>query len=189
MGITIGSTDIVFGRSSLNNHGFTTEAVFTDFTTQSGSPIDVPKQVKYGVANTSPNGIISVDTAGNVTILKSGPMFIKSRIRIGRTGASGYSDVFVWVEVSINGGASWAVFGNSVDVRLNNASEVEVFFDMSPVALPVGTILRSMFARSSTGDNSGDLVPASPSTTLATYGVPVAPSAQLTVYRSVSYNY
>lgn len=57
MGITVGNTDIVFGRNTVNNHGFTTEAVFTDFTTQSGSPVDTPRQVKYGVAGTSVNGI------------------------------------------------------------------------------------------------------------------------------------
>jgi len=169
--------------------GTTLESSFTDTTTQSGSPIDTPKQVKYGPALTSPSGIVSIDATGTLTVLKTGPLFIKSRLRVGRTGASGVSSIFFWVEISPDGGAVWNIFGNSIDIRLDNSTESDVFFDFSTLFLENGIKLRSMFARSSTGDNSGDLMPSAPSAALQAYGVPTAPSAQISVYRSRDYLY
>lgn len=169
--------------------GLTLEVSFTDATTQSGSPIDTPKQVKYGAALTSPSGIAFMGADGTLTILKTGPFFIKSRLRVGRTGASGVSSIFFWVEISIDGGATWNILGNSIDIRLDNSTESDVFFDFSTLFLNQGIKLRSMFARSSTGDNSGDLMPSSPSAALQAYGVPIAPSAQISIYRSRSYRY
>lgn len=69
-----------------------------------------------------------------------------------------------------------------MDISLDSSNDVTVFFDISSVKLPVGVMLRNRFARSGDGDNSGDLRPASPSATLSGLGVPVAPSAQITVY-------
>lgn len=169
--------------------GSTLEVSFTDATTQSGSPIDTPKQVKYGPAQTSPSGIVSMAADGTLDILKTGPLFIKSRLRVGRSGASGVSSIFFWVEISLDGGAVWNILGNSIDVRLDNSTENDVFFDFSTLFLEKGIKLRSMFARSSTGDNSGDLLPSVPSAALQAYGVPTAPSAQISVYRSRDYPY
>lgn len=169
--------------------GTTLEASFTDTTTQSGAPIDTPKQVKYGPALTSPSGIVSIDTLGTLTVLKTGPLFVKSRLRAGRTGASGISSIFFWVEIGLDGGAVWNIFGNSIDIRLDNSTESDVFFDFSTLFLDKGIKLRSMFARSSTGDNSGDLIPSTPSAALQAYGVPIAPSAQISIYRSRDYLY
>ena len=39
-----------------------------------------------------------------------------------------------------------------------------------------------MFARSSTGNDSGNLIPSTPSAALMAAGAPVAPSAQITIY-------
>lgn len=169
--------------------GLTLEASFVDVTTQSGSPIDTPKQVKYGPALTSPSGIAAIDADGTLTMLKTGPLFIKSRLRVGRTGASGVSSVFFWAEISLDGGTVWNVLGNSVDIKLDNSTENDVFFDFSTLFLNQGIKLRSMFARSSTGDNSGDLSASTPSAALQAYGVPIAPSAQISIYRSRGYSY
>lgn len=169
--------------------GSTLEVSFIDTSTQSGSPIDTPKQVKYGPAATSPSGIVAIDAAGILTVLKTGPLFIKSRIRAGRSGASGISFLFFWVEISLDGGATWNILGNSTDVHLDNSTETDVFFDFSTLYLDKGIKLRSMFARSSTGDNSGDLIPSVPSAALQAYGVPTAPSAQISIYRSRDFMY
>lgn len=169
--------------------GTTLEVSFTDITTQSGAPVDTPKQVKYGPAQTSPSGILEISADGILTVLKTGPLFIKSRLRVGRSGASGVSSLFFWVEISLDGGATWNIFGNSIDVRLDNSTEADIFFDFSTLFLDKGIKLRSMFARSSTGDNSGDLIPSTPSAALQAYGVPTAPSAQLSIYRSRDYLY
>lgn len=178
-------TDVMYNGAA----GTTLEVSFTDLTTQSGAPVDTPKQVKYGPANVSPNGILEIDAAGNLTVLKTGPLFIKSRLRVGRSGASGVSSLFFWVEISLDGGVVWNIFGNSIDVKLDNSTEADIFFDFSTLFLDAGVKLRSMFARSSTGDNSGDLLPSSPSAALQAYGVPTAPSAQLSIYRSRDYLY
>lgn len=169
--------------------GSTLEVSFTDLTSQLGATADAVKQVKYGPAQTSPTGIVSIDATGNLTIIKTGPFFIKSRLRIGRTGASGVSSIFFWVEISINGGSTWDILGNSIDVKLDNSTESDVFFDFSTLFLNAGIKLRSMFARSSTGDNSGDLLPSVPSAALQAYGVPTAPSAQISIYRARGYPY
>lgn len=181
--------EIVTDVNALRRTGWTIEDSFTDFTTQLGSPIDTPKVVKYGNAKTSPSGIVSVDANGIFTFNKTAALFAKSRIRAGRSGASGYSSIFFWAETSIDNGATWQVFGNSIDVHLNNAQESELFFDISAVVFPAGLKFRSMFARSSTGDDSGDLMTSTPSAALQAYGVPIAPSAQISIYRSTTYPY
>ena len=169
--------------------GSTLEVSYTDTTTQSGSPVDTPKQVKYGAPATSPSGIVSIDAAGVLTVLQTGPLFIKSRLRVGRSGAAGVSSIFFWVEISLDGGVVWNILGNSIDVRLDSSTENDVFFDFSTLFLDKGIKLRSMFARSSTGNNSGDLIPSTPSAALQAYGVPIAPSAQISIYRSRDYLY
>lgn len=162
---------------------------FVDITTQVGAPIDTPIQVKYGPAKVSPNGIISIDSSGTLTVLKGGPFLFKSRLRASRTGAAGTSSLFFWVEISTNGGASWVILGNTIDIRLENSSQEDVFFDFSSLTLPAGIKLRSMFARSSTGSDFGDLTPSTPSAALQAYGLTTAPSAQLSVYINNDYLY
>jgi hypothetical protein len=169
--------------------GYSLYESFVDTTSQTGSPIDTPKQVKYGNAKTSPTGILSMDSAGTITVLKGGPLLLKSRLRASRTGAAGTSSLFFWVETSVDNGVTWNILGNSIDIRLENSSQEDVFFDFSSLTLPTGIKLRSMFARSSTGSNYGDLTPSSPSAALQAYGLPIAPSAQLSVYKLNGYVY
>lgn len=181
--------EIITDVNALRRTGWTIEDSFTDFTTQSGSPVDTPVVVKYGAPKTSPNGIVSVDANGIFTFHKTATLFAKSRIRAGRTGAAGYSSIFFWAEISVDGGNTWQIFGNSIDVRLNNSEESDLFFDISAIVFPAGIKFRSMFARSSTGDDSGDLRSSTPSAALQSYGVPIAPSAQISIYRSTTYPY
>lgn len=172
-----------------NSAGSSLYDSFIDTTTQSGAPIDTPKQVKYGPARLSAGGILSMDTDGTLTILKGGPLMLKSRLRAARSGASGTSSLFFWVEISTNGGVSWSILGNSIDIRLENSNQQDVFFDFSTLTLPAGVKLRSMFARSSTGSDFGDLVPSTPSSALQACGLQTAPSAQLSVYTNNDYLY
>lgn len=162
---------------------------FIDTTTQSGSPIDTPKQVKYGPAKTSPSGILSMDSNGTLTVLKGGPLLLKSRLRASRSGAAGTSSIFFWVETSVDNGSTWNILGNSIDIRLENSNQQDVFFDFSSLTLPTGIKLRSMFARSSTGSDYGDLTASVPSSALQAYGLQTAPSAQLSIYKLNGYVY
>lgn len=162
---------------------------YVDQTSQSGVTLDTPLQVKYGPARISTGGILEIDAAGTLTVLKGGPFLFKSRLRATRSGASGTSSLFFWVEISADGGASWQILGNSIDIKLETSNQQDVFFDFTSLTLPTGLKLRSMFARSSTGSNFGDLTPSPPSAALQAYGLPSAPSAQLSVYINNDFYY
>ena len=164
-----------------SNYG--TEGVFEEFTTQSGSPEDVPKTVLYGTNKDSDNGHVTY-LNGVFTINTAGFYAIKSRIRSGRTGASGSSNLFFWAEGRADSGDAWAITGASVDVLLDSSNDNKIFFDFSTLFLSAGFQLRSRFSRSSTGNDSGDLVPSVPSSALVTVGVNPTPSAQVTIYKS-----
>ena len=168
---------------------FTIEDSFTDMTTQTAPTPDSPITVKFGSAKTTPSGLLSMDAAGVLTVLKEGPYFAKTRVNCGRTGSSGTSILHLWVEISVDGGATWLVSGNIVDIRLDNASDTDTFFDMTPVYLPAGAKARTRFVRSSLGNNSGDITSSTLSTALQTYGLTPAPSAQLSMYKSNDWVY
>ncbi len=168
--------------------GYTIEGDFTSMVTQSGSPIDTPKVVSYGVNKQSNSQILDY-TDGVFTFLKTGPIAIKSRLRTGRVGAAGVSHLFFWVEASVDGGTVWNKLGNSVNIHLSSSTETQTFFDIAMLQGTVGLKLRTMFARSSTGNDSGDLIATTPSAILQALGVMGAPSAQITSYRHLSYNY
>lgn len=157
--------------------------VFTDTTLQSGAPIDTPKTVIYGASKQDPLGYIDYNgTTGEFTILKGGTFGIKTRIRAGRQSATGTTQMYFWAEISVDGGNTWQITGQTIDVRLRNANDTRIFFDYAWITLPAGVMLRSRFARSSTGSDFGDLTPSTPSTALQALGVTDSPSAQLTVY-------
>ena len=169
---------------------FSIEQDFIDLTTQSGAPIDTPKAVKFGNSLTTPNGLVSYNsTNGFITVLKTGPYVFKTRARPQRTGSAGLSDTFFWIEASTDNGSTFSVLGNAVNVRLTTSSESALFFDLTPVYLPAGTILKSMWARSSTGADDVNLIPHTPSAALLALGVPASPSAQLTLYKSNNWIY
>lgn len=161
--------------------GYTSVGSFIDETLQVGIS-DTPQTVKFGAGGTTSDGSLSVDSDGIITILKDKYLSIKQRFRAGRSGASGTSDLFFWAEISLDGGLSWSVIGNSVDIALENSSDTTVFFDLANIRLPAGVKLRNRFARSGDSDDSGDLRPLLPSTALQALDVPLAPSAQITVY-------
>lgn len=164
--------------------GYSSVGSFVSVATQAGVE-DVATTVTFGAGGTTADGSVTVASDGVVTINTAGYFSIKQRFRAGRTGASGVSQVFFWAEISTDGGSSWAVTGNSVDIPLSDSNDTIVFFDLSFLSLPAGVKVRNRFARSSTGNNSGDLRAASPSAALQALGVQDAPSAQITVYRIV----
>lgn len=173
---------------SLSNQYYDLEDIFSDTTTQTGV-LDTPKNVLYGPVKTSPNSLVSVAADGVVSILKTGPYAFKTRHRVTRTGASGVSRVFQWIEISADGGSTWTITGVPVSIALSGADDDGTFFDFTPIFLPVGAKIRSRFARSSTGSDFGNLTPAVPSAALITYGLPSQPSAQLSVYREPNWEY
>lgn len=168
---------------------YTIEGEFRDFTDQLQTVTDAPLTVKYGPASTTSNELLSVDNLGVITVNKTGPLFIKTRIRTGRIGSSGTSSLFFYIEVSMDGGTTWIVSGNAVDIRMSNPDDTKLFFDSTPLFATAGMKYRTRWVRSSLGANSGDLLSTSPSAALLALGVPSSPSAQFTVYRSANWLY
>lgn len=168
---------------------FTIEENFIDRTLQTPAGTDLPMNVKFGDPKTSPNGLLSMDAAGVLTALKTGPYFIKTRITLSRSGSSGTSVLIHWVETSLDGGTTWLITGNAAQVQLGSAEDSAVFFDATPIYLPAGTKARSRMIRSSLGNNSGTITPGTLSVAMETYGLLPTPSAQLTAYRSNNWNY
>lgn len=171
-----------YSPSSSDMQGYDTEGSFISTITQTGIS-DTPQTVTFGAGGLTTNGHVSVAANGEIEVITTGYYSIKQRFRSSRSGASGISDVFFWAELSTDGGTVWNTIGNSVDVALNTSNESTVFFDLSSIYLTAGLKLRNRFARSSTGDDSGDLVPSTPSAALVAAGVPIAPSAQITIYK------
>ena len=173
----------------LDSTYFFQEDSFIDLPLQSGAPVDTPKNVLYGGAKTTPSGLISVDADGVFTVIKGGPYQLKTRHHVTRTGASGTSETFFWVQVSTDGGTTWANLGNASSIKLDNATDARTFHDFASVFFPTGTKVRARFARSSLGTNFGNLEASAPSAAWQSAGVPPVPSAQLTVYKTSPWNY
>jgi len=162
--------------------GYTSQGTFISNELQAGA-LDTPQTITFGPGGTTDEGGATVGADGVITVNDAGFWSIKQRFRAGRAGASGVSELFFWAEISVDGGNNWAIIGNSVDTPLSSSNEVVVFFDISEVQVPPGTKFRNRFARSSTGDNSGDLRVGVASAALQALGVPDAPSAQVTFYK------
>ena len=179
-GRTVTAKDLIDGLNT--EAGYSSIGSFIDTNIQAGL-LDTPKNVLFGAGGNTDNNEATIGNDGVITVNTSGFYSVKQRFRAGRTGGSGTSDVFFWAEISVDNGLSWNLIGNSIDVALSNSNDTTVFFDISHLYFPAGVKLRNRFARSSDGNDSGDLRPAEPSAALAILGVPVAPSSQITVYK------
>ena len=175
----------------ISNYGiWTIEDSFTD-TNQQNAVEDVISPISFGVDKTSPNGLVRWNAALKVfVILKGGPFIFKTRVRAARVGGStGESELFFQAQLSVDLGSNWFSTGNSVDLKLDDNKQVEIFFDSSPVEFSKDLLVRQMFARSSLGTNFGSLISGTPSTALISQGVAVSPAAQVTIYRLKDFNY
>lgn len=152
---------------------------------------DVISPIDFGGAKTTPNGLVSYDDNNKLfTVLKSGAYLVKTRTRLARVGASnGTSEVFLQAQVSVDNGVTWVNNGNSIDVKLQDTDEVDIFFDFSAIYFSAGVKIRQTFARSSTGANFGSAVSGVPSLPLQAAGINSSPSAQVTIYRLRDFNY
>jgi hypothetical protein len=162
--------------------GYTPQGTLVSEDLQVGA-LDTPSTVTFGAGGSTAGGGATVGADGVITVNEEAFWSIKQRFRAGRAGASGVSDLFFWAEISTDGGATWNILGSSVSIPLNTSSDTVVFFDIANIQVPVGTKLRNQFARSSTGDDSGDLRVGLPSAALQAIGVQSAPSAQITFYK------
>jgi hypothetical protein len=161
------------------------EGEFRDLTLQTGGPAaDVPRNVVYGAGGVTNTGVANVAASGEITILKPAAIMFKTRLRCGRVGAAGVSILIIWAEVSTDGGGSWVQLPNVQSVNLSVATDTISFFDITPLTVLAGHKFRIRFARSSLGDNSGDLTPQAQPAGLNFLGA--VPSAYMSIYRFTS---
>lgn len=190
----------IFGGASINEvnelisqYGvWELEDTFTSFDRQDAVE-DVVTPIDFGASKTTPDGLVQYDDSVGVkefTVLKSGPYFVKTRQRAARIGGNaGESELFVQSQFSVDNSVSWLPNGNSVDLKLDDSKQVEIFFDMSPVFAPAGLKLRQVFARSSEGTDFGSFLPGTPSAALTAAGITDSPAAQISLYKLRGYNY
>jgi hypothetical protein len=158
------------------------EGEFRDNALQIGGPTaDVPRTVLYGPGGTTLTGIASVAANGVISILKDAGIVATTRLRAQRSGAAGVSALVIWGEVSIDGGINWTQLPNVGMVSLSTATDIASFYDVIPARVLVGQKYRIRFARSSAGNNSGDLAPLVLPGGLSFLGT--VPSAYLSIYR------
>jgi len=156
---------------------------YSDTTTQTVTGPDILTPVLYGPGGTDNRGIATMDTEGVITLNKSGPAFVKLHFRVGRTGASGTSKVVLKSQVSVDGGASWQFTENDVfSASLHNSTDIEVISEQVFINGLAGFKFRTVWARDSTGDNSGNLEPLEIGPNLQVQGLSVQPSARMVVY-------
>lgn len=188
---SVGGVAISQVNELISNYGaWELEESFTSLDQQDAIS-DSLSAIDFGDSKTSTNGIIEYDDVNKYfRILKGGALFIKARARAARIGASlGESELFLQAQISTDDGLTWVSIGNSVDVKIDNARQVEIFFDFSPIELTKGTLVRQVFARSSLGTNFGSLIAGIPSPVLSLQGILPAPAAQVSVYRLKGFNY
>jgi hypothetical protein len=161
------------------------EGEYRSLVLQTGGPAaDVPRNVIYGAGGISNTGVVSVAANGEIDILKAAAIMFKTRLRAGRVGAAGVSILIIWGEVSTDGGGSWVQLPNVSSINLSVATDTITFADIVPLTVLPGYKFRIRFARSSLGDNSGDLTPQAQPAGLNFLG-PV-PSAYMSIYRFTS---
>lgn len=158
---------------------------------QQDAVTDLLSSIDFGESKTSINGLVEYDDTGKFfKVLKGGAFFFKTRARAARVGASsGESELFLQAQISTDNGASWINIGNSVDVKIDDSRQVEIFFDFSPAEFPSGLLVRQVFARSSLGTDFGSLIAGIPSASLVSQGLSSSPAAQVSVYSLRGFNY
>jgi hypothetical protein len=171
---------------------------FTDLTSQPGGAIDTLNPVTIGTGGTDPDGIITADATGVLTINKSGPLMVKQSFQITRSTNQGNAEIFFQAQASTDGGTTWLPLGNAINRRISNDNSISVFFDISPVFLTAGLKVRNVWAKSSVGgdpldptvgSDNGLLVTTQASSALVAAGVQQVPSATAVVYKLEGYNY
>ncbi len=184
---------------SPTEEGYYSELIrFSENVTQPGPALDVLANVTLGVGGTDAGGLVTANASGEVTINKAGPYMVKQTFQLEKQSNPGNIEAFFQAEASADGGTTWAPLGSAVNRRVATSNSINVFFDISPVFLPAGLVVRNQWALSSVGGDPADptagvadglLVYTSPSAALLAAGVQTAPSALAVFYTLNGYNY
>ena len=177
------------GDVDLSSNYLKNSETYSDFTTQSPTGTDAPMVVKFGAGGTSSDGLVTMSSAGVITINKGGPFAFPMRAHVGRSGNIGDAELFIQMERSTDSGSTWSAISTTSFVAVENNDESVDFFGFISNLLDSGDQIRFRFARSSNGANDGSLTPVTPTPALQSAGFSTAPSATVAVYSQSNYPY
>lgn len=140
---------------------------------QQPTVVDTPHQIEFGPAVNTVSDPVMLSELGKLTVNKSGTYRIKFSAAIGRTGASGISNIYL--RAVVNGTQA----GQSIHTKMSSGDVYMPFSDEAWLYLPAGTEIVYEVLRDSTGSNFGGLFKGDP--TLA--GWNDNPSAAIRVER------
>ena len=162
---------------------------YTDYTEQSSGLADERVVVTFGAGGADPLGILSLDSAGVFTALKSGPIAVKQRIRLTRPSTAGVSYLFFQAQVSLDGGTTWAAIGDTQHEAIDESGDIDIFLDVSFINVTAGIKLRATWAQSSDGIADATLSPTSPTAAMLLEGWTDVGSAETVIYALNGHNY
>lgn len=145
--------------------------------------------VTYGITVEDDDSLVKIHSNGDIELLDTTNHYtFKFTGRVGRTGTAQKSEIYIWQEISLDGGSTWnqpadasttILIIDSADTAKRETAEISV-----EEGLPVGTRFRLRIARGDTSINEGGLI------SLDTAGSSFstlnnAPSAEVSIYKDI----
>ena len=137
------------------------ETVLHAFSTVTQNPTgtDAPLKISFGAAQGTVDDAVMIDALGNITFNQTGCYTGRFAFQIARVGAAGISHI--WIGIFANGVTQ---VGTSRRYELDAAGDDANYTIPFTVSVPEVTTYHVEIMRDSAGNNSGGLIPATPST-------------------------
>lgn len=148
----------------------------SDFNNQIPAGLNSNLQVTYGPAFGTVSDPVMLSAAGAFTFNEGGAYFVRFRVQVGRTGASGVS--VIHIRNKINGTPTQDV----TTVKLADADQLHDIVFSAMVNVPTGAVLTTEIVRDPSGSNFGGLYTFAPSAT----GWATTPSARVRIGRVIN---
>ncbi len=139
--------------------------------TQNPTATDTPMKIEFGAAQYGPSDRVQLSADGTVTMNEGAQYRVSLSLSLGRSGATGISDLLFYV--SANGTPQVP----STLVRISSSDAVVRFNHIFVAQAGSGDTFEFYIVRDSGGDNSGGLIAFSPTSA----SVPDVYSASITV--------
>lgn len=162
---------------------------FTDFTEQTAPLSDTRYPIMFGNGGSDDLGIITFDAAGTLTVNKAGPIGIKQRMRITRTGSNGVCHVLIQAQISVDGGSNWVAIGDTQHEQIDESRDTDIFLDISFLELIPGLKFRATWAVDGSGVNDAEMVVFTPTAALLADGFTEVGSTETVIYALRGYDY
>lgn len=137
--------------------------------------LDTPLQITFDSSYEGTYGGVSVDSAGTITINKSGQYTFESFLSLGRVGSP--QDAYLIAHATVNGDPS----DNSFAFSISSGSQIGAMHATFIFDLEAGDVIKLWITRDSIGQNDGRLRALTPSNP----AIPTTKSARILVKRQL----